>query len=54
MSHYRTQGADNLPPEIKKKHKDIDLFQQQQKNKKKKTRKEDPTQPENKKEKTKQ
>lgn len=51
MSQYRTQGADTLQPGNKKKQKDIDLFQQQQKDKKKKTRKEDPTQPENKKEK---
>lgn len=54
MEYFRPPGQDTLQPENKKKQKDIDSFQQQQKNKDKKdkkTRKEDPTQPENKTEK---
>jgi hypothetical protein len=51
--NFRTQGPDTLQPENNKKQKDIDIIQQQKiKDKKnKKTRKEDPTQPENKTEK---
>jgi len=54
--NFRTQGPDTLQPENNKKQKDIDIIQQQKiKDKKnKKTRKEDPTQPENKTEKKKQ
>jgi hypothetical protein len=52
--YFRTQGQDSVQPGNKKKQKDIDTFQQKKNKKDKKTRKEDPTQPENKKEKTKQ
>jgi hypothetical protein len=52
--YFRTRGPDTLPPGNKKKQKDIDSFQQQKNKKDKKTRKEDPTQPENKTEKRKQ
>jgi hypothetical protein len=57
MEYHKTQGPGMVQPENKKKQKDIDSFPQQQKNKdkkNKKTRKEDPTQPENKTEKKKQ
>ena len=53
VQYFKTQGEDTLQPGNKKKQKDIDSFKQQKnKDKKdKKTRKEDPTQPENKTEK---
>lgn len=56
MEYFKTPGQDTLQPGNTKKQKDIDILQQQKnKDKKdKKTRKEDPTQPENKTEKKKQ
>jgi hypothetical protein len=56
MQYFKPSTEDTLQPGKNKKQKDIDSFQQQKiiEKKDKKTRKEDPTQPENKTEKKKQ